>query len=70
MFGPKVQFVHTYPDGSRIEHVASLYEATEVEGDLRPDENETLDLDYFGVGELPRMQPLSRLLLQQALEAI
>jgi ADP-ribose pyrophosphatase YjhB (NUDIX family) len=64
------EFVHTYPDGSRIEHVAALYEATEVEGDLRPDEHETLELDYFGVEGLPRMQPLSRLLLEHALNTI
>ncbi len=67
--GPR--FVHAYPDGSRIEHVAALYEATEVEGDLRRvDEHETLELGYFGVEGLPRMQPLSRLLLEQALEAL
>ncbi len=62
------RFVHTYPDGSRIEHVAALYEATEVEGELRADGRETLELGYFGVGGLPRMQPLSRLLLARALE--
>ena len=64
------QFVHTYPDGSRIEHVAALYEATEVEGDLSFDEHETLELGYFGVEGLPRMQPLSRLLLERATEVL
>lgn len=63
-------FVHTYPDGSHIEHVAALYEATEVEGGLRVDEDESLELEYFGVEELPRMQPLSRFLLEQALEVL
>ncbi len=60
--GPR--FAHAYPDGSRIEHVAALYEAIEVEGDLHADGRETLELGYFGVGGLPRMQPLSRLLLE------
>jgi ADP-ribose pyrophosphatase YjhB (NUDIX family) len=66
--GPR--FVHTYPDGSRIEHVAALYEATEVEGGLRVDERETLELGYFDAEGLPPMQPLSRLLLERALEVL
>ena len=64
------QFTHVYPDGNRIEHVAALYEATEVEGELRVDELETLELGYFGVEGLPHMQPLSRLLLERALEVL
>jgi ADP-ribose pyrophosphatase YjhB (NUDIX family) len=64
------QFVHAYPDGSRIEHVAAIYEATEVDGELRVDEHETLELGYFSIEGLPRMQPLSRLLLGQALEVL
>jgi hypothetical protein len=44
--------------------------ATEVEGDLRVDEDESLELEYFSVEELPRMQPLSRFLLEQALEVL
>ena len=64
------RFVHTYPDGSRIEHVGALYEATEVEGELRVDELETLELGYFDVEGLPHMQPLSRLLLERALEVL
>jgi 8-oxo-dGTP diphosphatase len=64
------QFTHVYPDGNRIEHVAALYEATEVEGELRVDELETLELGYFGVEGLPHMQPLNRLLLERALEAL
>ncbi len=66
--GPR--YSHTYPDGSRIDHVAALYEATRVEGDLRADGSETLGLGYFAVGSLPRMQPLSRLLLERALGAL
>jgi ADP-ribose pyrophosphatase YjhB (NUDIX family) len=64
------QFTHVYPDGNRIEHVAALYEATEVEGELRVDELETLELGYFDVEGLPHMQPLNRLLLERALEAL
>ncbi len=64
------RFAHAYSAGSRIEHVAALYEAIEVEGALRADGRESLELGYFGVGGLPRMQPLSRLLLERALEAL
>ncbi len=59
-----------YPDGNRIEHLGALYEATEVEGELRGDELETLELGYFAVEGLPHMQPLSRLLLERALEVL
>jgi hypothetical protein len=64
------QFTHVYPDGNRIELVGALYEATEVEGELRVDELETLELGYFDVEGLPHMQPLNRLLLERALEAL
>jgi ADP-ribose pyrophosphatase YjhB (NUDIX family) len=56
--------------GPQFTHVGALYEATEVEGELRVDGLETLELGYFGVDGLPHMQPLSRLLLERALEAI
>ena len=36
----------------------------------RADGRETLELGYFGTGTLPRMQPLSRQLLERALEAL
>ncbi len=66
--GPR--YSHVYPDGSRIDHVAALYEATDVRGVPRAAGRETLELGYFGVGNLPRMQPLSWLLLERALETL
>ena len=64
------EFAYTYPNGDRIDHVAALYQALEVEGDLRRNERESLDLRYFGVHELPPMQTLSERLLVRALEVL
>jgi ADP-ribose pyrophosphatase YjhB (NUDIX family) len=63
-------FAHIYPNGDRIDHVAALYQALKVEGDLRVNEHESLELGYFHVCELPPMQPLSRSLLVRALKAL
>jgi len=65
------QFAHTYPQGDRIDHVAAIYQAVEVEGELRTDEAEHLELRYFDVQALPSdMQPLSERLLAQALKVL
>ena len=65
------QFAHTYPQGDRIDHVAAIYQAVEVEGELRTDEAENLELRYFDVQALPSdMQPLSERLLAQALKVL
>ena len=65
------EFAHTYPHGDRIDHVAAIYQAVEVEGELRTDEAENLELRYFDVQALPSdMQPLSERLLAQALKVL
>jgi ADP-ribose pyrophosphatase YjhB (NUDIX family) len=65
------EFAHTYPQGDRIDHVAAIYQAVEVEGELRTDEAENLELRYFDVQALPSdMQPLSERLLAQALKVL
>jgi ADP-ribose pyrophosphatase YjhB (NUDIX family) len=62
------EFTHTYPNGDRIEHVAAVYQAVEVEGDLRTDGFENSDLGYFGVHDLPSpMQTLSERVLARTL---
>ncbi len=63
------QFVHTYPNGDRIDQVAALYQALEVDGDPRAGERESLEVRYFAVDGLPSpMEPLSERLLALALE--
>ena len=63
-------FAHTYPNGDRIDQVAALYQALEVEGgDPRAGEQESLEVGYFAVDRLPSpMEPLSERLLALALE--
>jgi ADP-ribose pyrophosphatase YjhB (NUDIX family) len=65
------EFGYTYPNGDRIEHVAALYRAVEVEGEMRTDPAENLEVGYFSVYELPSpMQPLSERLLARAFRVI
>ena len=63
------EFVHTYPNGDRIDQVAALYQALEVDGTPRAGERESLEVRYFAVDGLPSpMEPLSERLLARALE--
>ncbi len=65
------EFAHTYPNGDRIDQVAALYQALEVEGDPRAGEQESLEVRYFAVDRLPSpMEPLSERLLALALEIL
>ena len=64
-------FAHTYPNGDRIDQVAAVYQALEVDGDPRAGEQESLEVRYFDLGSLPTsMEPLSERLLARALEAV
>ena len=63
------EFAHTYPNGDRIDQVAALYQALEVEGNPRAGEQESLEVGYFAVDRLPSpMEALSERLLALALE--
>jgi ADP-ribose pyrophosphatase YjhB (NUDIX family) len=65
------EFAHTYPNGDRIDQVAALYQALEVEGDPSAGEQESLEVRYFAVDRLPSpMEPLSERLLALALETL
>ena len=64
-------FAHIYPNGDRIDQVAAVYQALEVDGDPRAGEQESLEVRYFDLGSLPTsMDPLSKRLLARALEAV
>ena len=63
-------FIHTYPNGDRVEAVTVVYQALEVEGALRISEGENLELCYFDVRELPPMHALSERLMVRALEVL
>lgn len=64
------EFAHTYPNGDRIENVVALYQAIEVEGNLRTDAREGLDLRYFDVSDLPPMPTSSRRMLARGLTVL
>lgn len=64
------QYDHTYPNGDRIHNVVAIYLALGVEGELRPDPDEGLELRYFGTRDLPEMPASSRRMLVRALEAL
>ena len=62
------EFAYTYPNADRVEDVTAVYQAVEVEGDLRTDEFENSGLGYFGVHDLPSpMQTLSERVLARTL---
>ncbi len=64
------EFAHTYPNGDRIDQVADIYQALEVEGHPSAGEEESLEARYFAVDGLPSpMEPLSERLLALALES-
>jgi ADP-ribose pyrophosphatase YjhB (NUDIX family) len=54
------QYDHTYPNGDRIHNVVAIYLALGVEGELRPDSDEGLELRYFSTRALPEMPSSSR----------
>ena len=65
------EFAHTYPNGDRIDQVAAIYQALEVEGLPSASEEESLEVRYFAVDGLPSpMEPLSERLLALALKTI
>jgi ADP-ribose pyrophosphatase YjhB (NUDIX family) len=61
---------HTYPNGDRIHNVVAIYLALGVEGELRPDPEEGLELRYFSRHALPEMPASSRHMLARAREAL
>ena len=65
------EFAHTYPNGDRIDQVAAVYQALEVDGDPRAGEQESLEVRYFALDGLPSpLEPLSERLLARALETL
>ncbi|NDL57790.1 NUDIX domain-containing protein [Phytoactinopolyspora mesophila] len=46
------QFRLTYPNGDRTSYVSLVYEARVVSGEPEPDNDETIDVGWFGLEEL------------------
>ena len=52
------EFAFAYPNGDRVQPVTIFFECRVVGGDLRPDQEEALEVHYFGhKDELPPMRP-------------
>ena len=60
---PVPEYDHTYPNSDRIQNVFAIYLAPEVEGELRPDSDEELELRYFATHALPEIPASSRRML-------
>lgn len=52
VFGGR-QFRHSYPNGDVCSYVAIVFEATVVGGEARPDGEETTELGWFDLADLP-----------------
>ena len=47
--------ISTYSNGDRIAWVATVFEARVTGGTLRPDQEETLEVRYFGIDEMRKL---------------
>lgn len=47
-------FYYRYPNGDEVYNIIAVFLATRVNGDLKVDDEETLDLKYFPLDDLPR----------------
>ncbi|QDP39073.1 NUDIX hydrolase [Radiobacillus deserti] len=55
------ELFYTYPNGDQVYNVVAIYEVTQVEGALRMEDGESLDLRYFPLNNLPHnIQSISR----------
>lgn len=59
--GPQLYF--EYPNGDQLHSVAALYRADRWRGVLQHDE-ESLELGFFSLDDLPEMEPRSRFMMQ------
>jgi 8-oxo-dGTP pyrophosphatase MutT (NUDIX family) len=54
VFGGRA-FRHTYPDGSRVEGLVTVFECERVGGELRHDDGEATAARFFAPDEMPRL---------------
>lgn len=51
-----LEYFFIYPNGDQIHTVIVLYEAIEVKGELRINDNESKELKYFNFNSLPELE--------------
>jgi ADP-ribose pyrophosphatase YjhB (NUDIX family) len=61
-------FAKTYPNGDQVQPAIALFEARVTGGQLNTRSPETLELAFFGPGQLPPMQYCCQVKVQDALE--
>lgn len=54
VFGGK-EFRYQYPNGHKVEYNVFLFECEVQSGELNPIDNETFELRYFSLNELPKL---------------
>jgi ADP-ribose pyrophosphatase YjhB (NUDIX family) len=60
--------LHSYPDGNQVQVAGARFMAEVVGGELKPDGQETLDVQWFDVHDLPPMVPRHRFAIEEALK--
>lgn len=58
----------TYPNGDRVEYIGICFLCTAVGGTLAPQDDESLELRYFPITELPDLPPSHRRRIEHALK--
>lgn len=61
---------HTYPDGNQVQIVSTLFRADLLTHDLKPDGDETRDISWFDLNQLPNMVPRHRRLVEYAMNRL
>jgi len=59
---------HVYPDGNQAQVVGARFRAEVIGGELKADGDETLDVGWFDVDQLPPMVPRHRYAIRVAIE--
>lgn len=60
--------LHTYPNGDQVAIISIVFLCRIVGGKLVPKNNESLDLKYFSVTELPELDPKYEIRIQHAIQ--
>ncbi|UFT99729.1 NUDIX hydrolase [Radiobacillus kanasensis] len=56
---------YKYPNGDEVYNVIAIHKATEVEGEIKMEDGESLDLRYFPLHQLPvNIQSISRKMIE------
>ncbi len=60
--------LNTYPDGNQVQIAGARFRAEVIGGELKPDGDETLDVQWFDVNALPPLVPRHQYALEEALK--